>query len=242
MNKILNDTKSESERFISGGYRLVKYVKRPDYLGKDLLPENILTTSTCITGTLPDSWAITWIREENIKREEKASEFGIGKERLEKITDWVTSQVDEGKIGIPNAFYSTDDAKHFLSKFNLSLGNLVLLGIGIHENLAKAFIESTKVQNIMDGLILSVEQGNKLESAGIPLGYEIYGHETGSYHSWLCNSLEKEAFDKFNIRPNMYGLLDNYADAVKCAEFFEQPEVGAEEVPWFPWKIVKYKL
>jgi hypothetical protein len=50
------------------------------------------------------------------------------------------------------------------------------------------------------------------------------------------------AYDKFGVRPNKYGLIDNYEDAVKCAEYFEQPEVGAEQVPWVPWKLAQYKL
>lgn len=240
MNKLSNSAKLDL--FISGGYRLVKFVKRPDYLAKDLLPDSVLTTSTCIASTLPDCWAVSWIKEENAKREEKASEFGIGNESLEKITAWVTSQVDEGKIGIPNVFYSTADVKHFLSKFSLPSESLVLLGIGIHESLVNTFVENTKVQNVMDGLISAVEQGNELESEGIQLGYEIYGHETGSYHSWLCNGLEKVAFKKFCIRPNKHGFIDEYQDAVTCAEYFDQPEVGAEGVPWFPWKVVQYKL
>lgn len=231
------------DKFISGGYYIVKYVKRPAYTASNLLPERILTTSKCITHTLPDSWAISWVKEEMIDREKQALKFGIGQKKLQEITNWLTLIIDEGKIGIPNVFYSTEDAKYFLSKFNLFSADLVLLGIGIHENLVNQLIESTKSQNVMDGLISCVEKRNNLENNGIHLGYEIYGHEIGGfYHSWLCNHLEKDAFDKFGITPNKYGFIENYKDAVNCAEYFEQPEVEAETVSWFPWRIVKYSL
>jgi hypothetical protein len=228
--------------FISGGYRLVKSVRRPIFNSKPLLPEQILSTSTCITDTLPDQWALNWINEENTARKEKAKKFGVTEEQLPSLIEWITLQIDKNRMGFPNIFLSTADAKDFLKKFNLASNDVVLIGIGIHIDVIEELIESASPLNLMDGLVHTIARRGPLEQKGEFLGFEIYGHEMGAFHSWLCNGLEEEASKQFGIRPNHFGFLDNYWDALKCSKHFEKDEVGAEPVPWLPWAIVRYPL
>lgn len=236
------DFKDESDLFISGGYRILKYVKRPNYSSADLLPDEILTTSTCMVNTIPGSWATPWSSDEKIERDKIATEFGLNAEDQKAITDWTTLQMNIKAMEFPDIFYSTQAARDFLSLFNIATEKLVIVGIGIRKNIAKDFVDTCKVDRLQDGLISTVELGQKLENRGLFLGYEIYGHEGGWYHSWLCNGLEKVALKKFSIAPNKHGFINDYEDAKKCAEYFEDPDLGAETVPWYPWGIFKYHI
>jgi hypothetical protein len=71
-------------------------------------------------------------------------------------------------------------------------------------------------------------------------GYEILGAEVGgSFHSFLCNYLEVPYQQQLQVRFNDYGLIADYADAVRAAEFTNLPTTGAEPVPWYPWVVIE---
>ncbi len=55
----------------------------------------------------------------------------------------------------------------------------------------------------------------------------------------MCNSLETDYSTKLNISFNRNGLIDNFEDAEKAADFTNSPEVGAEPVLWQPWAIIE---
>jgi hypothetical protein len=59
-------------------------------------------------------------------------------------------------------------------------------------------------------------------------------------HSWLCNSLERHAFEELGIRPNTDGLLETLEDAQRCCDSIARQEVGAEPGPWLPFALIDY--
>ena len=48
--------------------------------------------------------------------------------------------------------------------------------------------------------------------------------------------------DKLGIRLNEFGLIAAAEDALAAAAYVSREEVGAEPVPWHPWKVQEYPL
>jgi hypothetical protein len=77
--------------------------------------------------------------------------------------------------------------------------------------------------------------------AGERLGFEVLGYDRygGGFHSYRCNSLEKE-FANLGARFNPTGLIDDEPAALRCAEFANSPEVSTCADGWHPWLIVEH--
>lgn len=60
------------------------------------------------------------------------------------------------------------------------------------------------------------------------LGYEVIGYEWGNFHSWLCNSLQRDLPD---IELNDHGLIRSFAEAERVAAFANEDD-GTEPVDW----------
>lgn len=69
-------------------------------------------------------------------------------------------------------------------------------------------------------------------------GYEIIGAEYGvsSLHSWLCHSYESDVAEALGIRPNGYGLLDDYQSAAAVLAWMEARPADQAPEPVF-WTV-----
>lgn len=93
------------------------------------------------------------------------------------------------------------------------------------------------------GLYQLLSRRIKLADSATQLGYEILGvEEGGSCHSFLCNYLEVPYRQDLQIPFNDHGLISEYDDAVRAADYTNLPSTGSEPVPWYPWLIVEYTL
>src|SRR5690348_13143570 len=104
----------QTNDYYSGGYFIVRIVERMAWMSADLLPERLLSASTCICPRVPDSWALRWVNMTDDERRTAASVFGIGPARLPAVIDWVTQAMDSGALGWPNVFLSLTTARAFV--------------------------------------------------------------------------------------------------------------------------------
>jgi hypothetical protein len=85
-----------------------------------------------------------------------------------------------------------------------------------------------------------------METSGEVLGFEVISFEYGDFsHTWLCSRLDAEMNQLFGIRPNQYGLLNEYDEAKKIYEWIAEDEMmgtRAEPVPYSFWLLVSHSL
>lgn len=129
------------------------------------------------------------------------------------------------------------------------MGDLVVIGLGLPARFRERFIvEATPPPPAegfapigKSGLLEAVEMNETLMQGGNILGYEPLTAERGQIGcSWLCNSLERHIAETTTIRPGPTGFVESLPDAIHCCEVFEDPDLGAEPGPWFPWLITQY--
>ena len=70
-------------------------------------------------------------------------------------------------------------------------------------------------------------------------GYIVYDRYGGGFHSFRCNALEVD-FVKLGASFNPWGLIDDEAQALKCAAWSNSPAVGTCSDGWHPWLIVEH--
>ena len=75
--------------------------------------------------------------------------------------------------------------------------------------------------------------------AGVGLGFEVVGFEAGLLHSWLCNSLQRDARDNLGIVVNQFGLLDTL-DQARAVAVMANRDPGTEEVGWVAVRIIEH--
>lgn len=228
--------------YISGGYFIARAIKRPEYLGADLVPEQIITLSRCIGDIFPDDWALSWVSCEVEHRKIKAERFGIPKDEIEVVIDWVTTRFASKEIGYPGCFFLLDTAREFASKFLPRRDDLLLLGIGLSPELVNKFLDQEKpVPGFGNsGEWEAINRKLSMSLGGTVLGFDVLGGDGCIFHSWYCNDLQIDAYREFGARPNTLGLLNSFEQASQTAEYAMRDDVGAEPGLWLPWLIASY--
>jgi len=234
---------AQLENHVSGGYFLTQAVPTPDYCTRELLPPEIMTCSGCFAPFAPDVWAIQWTKCSQEEREQQAAKFGISLADLPQAIAWVTSRLD-ATIGWPHVFLSLAAAREFYQQFVNEKARSVLLGIGLPNQSVERFLADGKpaAGDATPGVYHAVNGRHTLEPDGQVVGYEILGYEYGTFHSWLCNQLEKAVHQDLQIRPNPHGFIGSLSEAERTAEYCSRDEVKAEPALWLPWLIVKYPV
>lgn len=230
------------ERYGSGGYLLAKAQERWDYLSPDLIPDTLVSASRCIVWHVPDAWALEWASYEEEERRAEALGFGIVPEALPEVMEWTTARFDEGDIRWPGVFRTVPAATQFADSFLPLQEDTSLIGMGLAEDLVEEFLSGEAPGGTSSGSGELVRQHEGLQEDGEVLGYEVLDSEFGSFHSWLCNGLERDVSEALGIRPNDNGFIENAEEARSCAEYAAREEVEAEPVDWLPWLIVRYPL
>jgi hypothetical protein len=227
-----------------GGYFITKAVARPAYVSSGLLPPRIVSLSECMCDCVPDIWAIEWTGVSPEDRTAKASKAGIAAATLDQVIRWTTQQMNTGAFGWPRVFFTIDDARVFAERFLSPDGDFKLLGIGLSTGVVEQFLVETAPGSSMGvpGVYTAVSRRTGLESGGTVLGWEVLCYEYGGFHSWLCNGLEVDVAEKYQIRPNETGFITSAAEASAAAEYCGREDVGAEPGFWAPWLVVEYAL
>lgn len=225
------------EDFVAGGYFLTRPVARNDqFMATDLLPEHILTLSSCLTDVALEFW---W-NHENVA---EAADFGVPSDRWPDLITWYLDQF-ESHIGAPGVAFSTSVIRGFVNLFVPDPSELVILGGGLNPESAARLLREcrTPAERGEYGVFEMVEKHLSLEAGGILQGFEVVSYEYGLEHSWLCNSLEGDVNEQFGIVPNGMGLLDTFEEAATVAEYVNRDDVAAEPGLWLPWLVVQYPI
>lgn len=221
--------------FICGGYFLCKRILRPAEI-TDLVPNSLLTLSTCFTDIAPDGWAVQGYSYGDEERAAEAARFGIPSHVVPELVTSFTRVISEHYLH--NAFPSLSVAQEFYRR--CADQNLIaLLGIGLESSLVTS-LRSQLSDDVNNGycLIERIDANVPLEQGGSVLGYEPLGFEATKFHSWLCHNAPAEVYQQFGIRPNDLGFIDSLDDAVRVTR--NMKATGAATAIWEPWLVVQY--
>jgi hypothetical protein len=221
--------------FICGGYFLAKRIDRPDAM-TDLMPESVLTLSSCFTDIAPDMWAAQGYAYADEERAAEASKFGIPSNAVPTLVTSFTQAIEPHYLH--NAFPTLSVAQEFYRHCS-DRGPIALLGIGLESSLIQSFqAQLPDDPNRGYCLIERIESHVPLEAGGQVLGYEPLGFAATTFHSWLCHNAPAEVHKQFGIRPNKLGFIDSFDDAIRVTRNLKA--TGAETAIWEPWLVVQY--
>lgn len=224
--------------YISGGYLIVKPPPRPKDF-PELLPQSLITVSSCFADTAPDLWAVDWDNYSAEDVAEETAKFGIPAHLGAELVRWVSAQMKTTGEH-PNAFLSLEMAREFWRRF-VNNEEILLVGIGLHTSLLPSLYgQLEKDVNRGYGLLERIERKEPLAAGGIVLGYEPLGYEATKFHSWLCHAGGEDGRTLFGVRPNENGLIPDLDGGIQTTEYLAR--TGAEPAIWAPWLLVKYEL
>lgn len=246
----------QSSDYRSGGYLIARIAERAAGRSADLLPERLLSASTCICPRVPDSWALRWVNITDDERLGAASAFGIGPDRLPEVLDWVTEAMDSGAFGWPDVFLSLTTARAFVHDCLPSVEGLALLGLGLPADYVATFLREgapggpaarvwghTGANPGTPAVYAAVREGATLASGGAAVGFDLLGYNgLAGFHSWLCNGLEQLVYQELHIHPNEVGLLSTLEEAQQALASISSDGVGKEPGVWLPWLAMRYAV
>ena len=227
----------DDREFLAGGYFLTRPIERNDeFMAPDLLPEHILTLSSCLTDVALEFW---W-SQENVA---EAADFGVPSDRWSDLITWYLDRF-ESRIGAPGVASSVSVIREFVNRFVSDPSGVVILGCGLDTESAARLIREcrTPPERGEYGVFEMVEKHVSVEGGGTPRGFEVVSYEYGLEHSWLCNSLERDVNEQFGIAANGVGLLDTFEEAATVADFVNREDVGAEPGLWLPWLVMEFPI
>jgi hypothetical protein len=220
---------------ISGGFYVTRTIPRPPGLGDVLLPERLITLSSCLTEFLPDLWALDWTSCSTDERIAAVRKLGVSEELLPTLLASATDAFNRDDLGWPCVWQSATAARAALALLNGGSAEFVVLELGVPQDAADMLLAelAPRKGDAESGFLKKLRSASPLNSRSIPLGWEVLGAEdSGSFHSWLCNSIQDAASAKLNVNPGPLGLLAAEHDATAVVELIESG-LGAEPVPWF---------
>jgi len=193
----------------------------PDWLWG--VGKRVLSVSGCIGEQHPKPKCFMggWHKGES-REYQKA--LRLNDERYGELAEAARRLFDLKRMGVDSRFYELSDAQAFCKKFCSAL-NCRVVSVSTTPEYLDVLAEELKGSN-SDGRMSGAPDNS------LWLGSDILGWDICGFHSFLCNSLQKElAGAKFNDM----GLLDNdFTDVILYAK---QIEGLGEPVRWIPCKI-----
>jgi hypothetical protein len=237
------------DEYQSAGYflsRLVEPVRlgqRVITLGHDHSPRRFF----------PESWALSWCKEQPEHRVRNARQFGIAETDLGRVHAWADAAFGKA-FGAWDVIFHIEDARSMARSFLAGAQGLELWGLGVRRSVLEELREGTEpppqvpgyAPTGSSGVHLTTVLGQPLAPGGTPLGHEPLIAEVGcSYNSPAALHLDEAAvWGRLGVRANEHGLIDSYDEALAgCREFASEEVAGPDPLSgWFPGLIVRYPL
>lgn len=204
------------------GYYICEQIKIPQFLKRD---GTMVSVSECFGGIHPrlDTcfFQNSYVSEKD--RDAYKKRWNLDAEKAESLIK-ETGTLFDRTLSADGRFVSLSDARHFYDSFFSK--NCILVSVSAEEK----YFEFLKDEMRGNGC---------LELTGCTdehdlLGYDILGWDTGSFHTFLCNSLQEMLP---GVVFNSYGLLANSYDEVSV--FAERIQGYGEPVEWIPCRVGK---
>ncbi|WP_343702903.1 hypothetical protein [Chitinophaga sp.] len=228
------------KKFYLGGYYLTKLQTQKSGSGANRL---VYTCSECINDNLVDTWAYSWIIDNDKQVQDAKENFQLSDIQVNSIRTWVDSKHKEKKLGWVNVFADLQTALEYRNKFFTHLNEIKVMALYFDETERRGILEEFKPQSEnMEKIGLGVTLLNSVmeDKNEVFLGFDYIGIETdGSFHTFHCHDIGKELSDKFQLTLNDFGLFDSDDKSEQVLDYLNDEKNGCEPVPWF---IAKTKI
>ncbi|KAB1439664.1 hypothetical protein [Candidatus Galacturonibacter soehngenii] len=158
-----------NEYFYLGGYFIIKPITRAEWMNHDVLPESLLSASSCICDFYPDSSVV--FNKSRKKKKEYRKEIGVDFSDYNKMEDWLNKE-SENRFEYPNVFSSLNSANEFCQKFLYNQSELKIIGVALPKTYKNSFLED---QDLGYGICKNINKAMAIDSHSTILGYEILG-------------------------------------------------------------------
>lgn len=230
--------------YLSAGYYLILPTSRKEYMDKAVVPESVLSVSECICTHYPDI-SILWGNVE-VKKDRYMEQLGLSLNTFQLLEQWIEEHRKTGDMLFPQVFSNLDAAQTFVDRFLNHLPDIRLISIGLPEQYRVDFLDDVTAFSNKNpdpyGVekILQRQLPVNMEGAQI-IGYEVLGFDSGSFHSYLCNGLERDFSHHFNFSLNSHGLIHTFEEADRYSDYCNELGEVTEAVLWLPWAIFEYE-
>lgn len=204
------------------GYYICERVATPDFLHG--FSKQIYSVSPCIGEQHPNLSGCFWQGYEKEKKEYQ-KRWNLGDKAFGQLFLEVSNLFEQELLDADGRFLRLADAQHVYERY-FSDGSCLLLGISLAEQYLPMIQQQIK------------RIGTELP-AGQSIGCDILGWDIGSFHTFLCNSLQSDVHGEEEISFNTHGLIRNrYLIVEQYAASIA--EMG-EPVDWLPYEILLYE-
>ena len=216
--------------FLNIGYYIVEPMPTPEYL--DLRCKQIITVTECICNVHPSLIGCYWLNQEKRQSEYKKL-LGLSDETFTELKETVMHLYEEHKLDVDSRFNELPNALLFCKKYLSNQPNMRVISIALEDTYKDVFIEDAG-ENLNVAILCEQKNDGKL------LGYDILGWDWSSFHSYLCNGLNKDISDKYPLEINEFGLIQNPYSQVK--EFAKCINGMGEPVLWLPFAVYSHEV
>ena len=225
----------------NGGYFLMGPVAEGAVRDKRL-PAVLWSVSKCVAQSYPDETYLNWVSTTSERDAELRQVLELSTGELANLKSHVTDLFNNDLVRWPNVFATLAAARAFYARWLTNLSGLRLLGVSMPASYVSGYLtEVAPASNPHDG-VAGLLGENRVWEEGDAWGFEVLGSDYGAFHTYLCHGLQTELMDLLGVQFNEHGLIGDWSDAVRASEWINRDEVGAEPVPWSPWRIDRYGL
>jgi len=173
-------------------------------------------------------------------------QLGLSLNNFQLFEQWIEKHRNTGDVLFAQVFSGLHSAGDFLNRFLVHLPGIRIISIGLPERYKSDFLKDVELFSSKNPKPYGVEKMlSQHHPPGIEgakkVGYEVLGFDSGSFHSYLCNGLERDFRQHFNFSPNRYGLINSIEEANRYSDYCNALGEETESVLWFPWAIFEYK-
>lgn len=204
------------------GYYIMEPAGRPKHVSLEC--ENLFSASPCICDMHPDLRGCFWQGYEKEKTEYR-KKLLLTSDEFTGLKRDVAKWFQEKRLDVDSRFTALADAVDFYERYLKSRPDTRIIGVSTTENYI----------SVLSNEALWCQNAPMSEEAisGRPLGGEILGFDYGSFHSYLCNGLEKELQKEFRLLCDPgTGLIQNHFEEME--QFAERIQGKGEPVEWIP--------
>ena len=210
--------------YVDYGYYIIRPCRCPEFL-KDF-SQWILTASSCICDVEPQRFSC--MTNDERQREEYRKRLGLEKREFIDFSEETLRLFGEDRLDTDSRFVFKQDAdeiyRRYFSKQKGVDRGYRLIGIALEE----AHLPS------MEDRIIPKNVASRTAERHF-LGFDILGWDISGFHTYLCNSLQKELVKRFKLKPGEFGLLKNSKEEVEA--FADAIQNRGEPVEWIPFAV-----
>lgn len=230
--------------YLSAGYYLILPTPRKEYMDKAVVHESVLSVSECICTHYPDI-SILWGNSE-VKKDRYMEQLGLSLTTFQLLEQWIEEHRKTGDMLFPQVFSNLNAAQTFVDRFLNQLPDIRIISIGLPEQYKVDFLEDIAAFSSQNPEPYAVEkmvsQHLSPDTDGAKkIGYEVLGFDSGSFHSYVCNGLERDFSHYFNFSLNSHGLIHTFEEADRYSDYCNELGEATEAVLWLPWAIFEYE-